>query len=111
VKQIIKIGGNAEFSFEYDFGNFWQQEVDLEQTMEPEPRIKYSCSMEAARPCPPDDVGGIWIHADFLKAISDPKNENHGDEARERRQADAKRFGLAEVLLTDREIPDTFPPS
>jgi hypothetical protein len=27
--------------------------------------------------CPPEDCGGIWGYYDFLKAIQDPKHEEH----------------------------------
>ena len=65
--------------YEYDFGDSWQHEIFLENTLEPEPKVKYPRCVEGARACPPEDCGGIGGYADFLEAISNPKHPSHRD--------------------------------
>jgi len=79
LSQIAKVRRTVQFTYEYDFGDSWQHEIVLEQTMEPESKVTYPRCVDGARACPPDDVGGIWGYADFLAAISDPKHESHRD--------------------------------
>jgi len=79
LSQIAKMGRKVRFTYEYDFGDGWQHEIVLEKTLEPEPKVKYPRCVEGARACPPEDVGGVWGYADFLKAIADPKHESHDD--------------------------------
>ena len=42
-------------------------------------KAKYPLCVEGARACPPEDVGGVWGYADFLEAIQNPENEQHGE--------------------------------
>jgi hypothetical protein len=41
--------------------------------------LVYPLLIEAAGRRPPEDVGGPWGYAEFLKAIADPKHENHAE--------------------------------
>src|SRR5271157_3708101 len=79
LSQIVKAGENARFVYEYDFGDSWQHSIQFERVVEPEPKVKYPRCTEGARACPPEDCGGVWGYADFLKAIADPKHPDHRD--------------------------------
>jgi hypothetical protein len=79
ISQVTKMGRKVRFTYEYDFGDYWQHEVVLERTLEPEPRVKYPRCVGGERACPPEDVGGVWGYAEFLEAIADPKHESHRD--------------------------------
>jgi hypothetical protein len=79
LSQIVKAGKNARFVYEYDFGDSWQHSIQFERVVEPEPKVKYPRCAEGARACPPEDCGGVWGYADFLKAIADPKHPDHRD--------------------------------
>ena len=69
--------GIKRFIFEYDFGDGWEHVVQFEGAVEPEPGAKYPRCVKGARHCPPEDCGGPWGYADFLKAIRDPKHPEH----------------------------------
>ena len=79
LSQIVKAGKNARFVYEYDFGDSWQHSIQFERVVEPEPKVRYPRCAEGARACPPEDCGGVWGYADFLKAIADPKHPDHQD--------------------------------
>ena len=36
-----------------------------------------SVCVAGERACPPEDVGGVWGYAEFLKAIRNPKHAEH----------------------------------
>jgi len=79
---LPKTGDGFRFVYEYDFGDSWDHEVLFEGCVPPEPGRSYPACVEGARACPPEDVGGTYGYADFLKAIRNPKNKEH-DEMRE----------------------------
>ena len=79
ISKIAKMGRKVRFTYEYDFGDSWQHEIVLEKTLEPEPKVKHPRCVEGARACPPEDVGGVWGYADFLKAMADLNHEDHDD--------------------------------
>jgi hypothetical protein len=65
------------FLYSYDFGDGWEHEIQIERivTMQPdEPRI---LCLEGANACPPEDVGGPYSYAKFLKIIGNPKHPEH----------------------------------
>jgi len=71
-------GPNLKMRYEYDFGDGWQHSVVLEKISDRiEPANLYPRCIAGKRACPPEDVGGVWGYADFLRAISDPKHEQH----------------------------------
>ncbi len=67
----------SKFAYEYDFGDSWDHEVLVEKIFPPEPGVKYPLCVKGKRACPPEDVGGVWGYDKFLKAICDPKHEEH----------------------------------
>jgi len=79
ISKIANMGRKVRFTYEYDFGDSWEHEIVVEKTLEPEPKVKYPRCVEGARACPPEDCGGTWGYADFLKAIADPKHPEHRD--------------------------------
>lgn len=76
LKDILK-QGNEQFVFEYDFGDGWDHVVKVEKAVEFEQDIEYPRCIKGARQCPPEDCGGPYGYAEFLKAISDPKHSEH----------------------------------
>ena len=64
-------------AYEYDFGDSWHHEVAFEGCPNLEPGRAYPLCLEGKGACPPEDVGGVWGYADFVKVIQDPANERH----------------------------------
>src|SRR5206468_6936156 len=51
--------------------------VLFEGCPEAEAGRQYPICLEGERACPPEDVGGVWGYADFLKAIANRKHKEH----------------------------------
>jgi hypothetical protein len=64
-------------TYEYDFGDSWVHDVVLEAVLPPGGDGRFPIVEAGRRACPPEDVGGIYGYADFLKAIANPKHPEH----------------------------------
>ena len=67
----------SRIRYTYDFGDDWEHDVMVERITPPEAGVKYSRCTDGARACPPEDVGSTSGYAEFLKAIRNPKHEEH----------------------------------
>lgn len=76
-KLLPRSAKRTRWLYEYDFGDGWQHEILFEGYPSMEKGKKYPLCLEGERACPPEDCGGPWGYADFLKAIADPKHEQH----------------------------------
>jgi hypothetical protein len=77
LSQIAAMGRKMRFRYDYDFGDSWQHEIVLEQTLKPEPHVNYPRCIDGARACPPEDIGGVWGYAEFLEVMADPSHSNY----------------------------------
>ncbi len=95
---LNQLSPGAKFVYEYDFGDGWEHVVLIEKALPPDPERRYPVCIKGRRACPPEDVGGIWGYEEFLKAIQDPKHEEH-EEYLEwvGGEFDPERFDLEEV--------------
>jgi len=59
----------------YDFGDYWEHEIQYEGRLTVEPKAKYPQCLDGARACPPEDVGGVWGYAELIEALADPQQE------------------------------------
>ena len=96
---------NAAFIYEYDFGNGWEHEVVVEKILSADPKKNRAVCLAGENACPPEDCGGIWGYYELLKAVNNPKHEDHqemldwlGD------QFDPGRFDLQKVNTTLRAL-------
>ncbi len=67
-----------EFEFRYDFGDGWEHRIIVTDRLPTAGRIRPAC-LAGRGACPPEDVGGPWGYADFLKAIADPRHARHAE--------------------------------
>lgn len=72
-------GKGDQFVYTYDFGDWWEHEVAVEDVFPAEPDEVYPLCVAGARACPPEDVGGAYGYADFLEAIADPHHPDHAE--------------------------------
>src|SRR3972149_3664448 len=69
----------AKFMYEYDFGDSWEHEILVEKILPPDPQMKHPVCLKGKGACPPEDVGGVWGYAEFLRAIRDPEHSEHDE--------------------------------
>ena len=72
-------GGRFAFTYEYDFGDGWEHEILFEGCLLAKKGARYPLCVEGERACPPEDVGGTYGYQDYLKAMTDPKHDEHAD--------------------------------
>jgi hypothetical protein len=91
------------FSYEYDFGDSWRHEIQLEEIVPAEPDSRYPRCLAGARACPPEDVGDIGGYAYYLDALADPMHEEHHMYLEWRGEFDPEAFDVEEVNRELRE--------
>lgn len=57
---------DAEFFYEYDFGDSWGHILKLEKTLRKP--VKVPLCSAGHRACPPEDCGGPWVYGEFLQS-------------------------------------------
>src|SRR4030042_1523573 len=57
----------------------WEHELGVEKILLGQEHLRTPICLKGKRACPPEDVGGVWGYENFLKAIHDPKHEEHDD--------------------------------
>ncbi|NUQ61233.1 MAG: hypothetical protein HUU20_02025 [Pirellulales bacterium] len=93
------------FVYEYDFGDSWRHTVEIENTVQPEPGIRYPRCTAGKRACPPEDCGGPWGYENLVEAIHDPAHKDHGEKVEWYGGLDPEQFDLDQVnrdLLSSR---------
>ena len=68
--------------YEYDFGDGWVHEIEVEKVLPAEPGKRYPLCLAGKRACPPEDCGGMPGYERLLEVLRDPKHEEH-EEMRE----------------------------
>jgi hypothetical protein len=63
----------------YDFGDSWEHDIVVEKILPAEKGTPHLRCLEGQRACPPEDVGGVWGYADFVKAIRNPGHPEHAE--------------------------------
>ena len=72
-------GEGAQIAYEYDFGDYWQHELVVEEILEAEPGRSYPVCLAGSRACPPEDCGGTSGYERLIEALRDPQHEDHID--------------------------------
>jgi len=67
----------TRFTYTYDFGDWWEHEIAVEDVVPADPDERYPLCIGGARACPPEDVGGAYGYADMLVALADPEHSEH----------------------------------
>lgn len=62
----------ARFSYQYDFGDNWDHDIEVLGVGAPEP----GC-VDGEGACPPEDCGGVSGYDEFREAIADPTHPEH----------------------------------
>ena len=65
------------FSYIYDFGDGWEHEIELEESLPAGGGGSHPILLAGERACPPENVGGIPGYEEFLTVINNPHHAHH----------------------------------
>jgi Plasmid pRiA4b ORF-3-like protein len=71
--------GGTRAQYEYDFGDGWEHDVELEAIGRREPDTKYPRCLAGERACPPEDCGGPPGYERLLEILANPANEEYDE--------------------------------
>jgi hypothetical protein len=71
------VGPGTRMSYVYDFGDWWEHEVVVEEVLQADPQVRYPVCVAGERACPPEDVGGPEGYEEFIAALTDPHHPRH----------------------------------
>jgi hypothetical protein len=66
-----------KLNYEYDFGDGWEHEIEIENRVGFDARLAYPLCIGGARACPPEDSHGPHGYQEFLAAIRDKTHPEH----------------------------------
>ena len=96
ISRLVRKGVKS-FTYTYDFGDSWEHEILVEETLAPEQQADYPVCIAGERACPPEDCGGVWGYADLLEALESPEDEENQERLEWVGDFDPDEFDLAEV--------------
>lgn len=65
------------FRYTYDFGDWWEHEVRVEDVTGADPEERYPVCSGGQRACPPEDVGGPSGYRELLEILADQSSPQH----------------------------------
>jgi hypothetical protein len=65
------------FAYQYDFGDCWDHDVDVEALLPQEAGKLYPVCRAGEGACPPEDCGGTTGFAELVEVLADPDHEEH----------------------------------
>jgi hypothetical protein len=74
--QSVLYGPKSSIRYEYDFGDTWDHQVQLEKVVELDQPVLALC-LGGARSCPPEDCGGFWGYDNLLEILKNPKHPEY----------------------------------
>ncbi|NES12969.1 MULTISPECIES: plasmid pRiA4b ORF-3 family protein [Micromonospora] len=68
------VGKGDRFQYVYDFGDWWEHDLLVEDVCAADPDERYPVCPVGERACPPEGIGGPAGHAVLLAALADPEH-------------------------------------
>ena len=90
--------GTRRFRYDYDFGDGWEHDLEVEELFEPEPGTVLPRCIGGKRSGPPEDVGGPHGYVESLAAFANSRHPRHREFADWfPRDFDPERFDLESI--------------
>ncbi|MFI6263992.1 plasmid pRiA4b ORF-3 family protein [Micromonospora sp. NPDC051006] len=71
------LGKGSRFQYTYDFGDWWEHDLVVEDAVTADPEERYPTCLDGERAGPPEDVGGAPGYQGLLVALADPGHPEH----------------------------------
>ncbi|MCF0091657.1 plasmid pRiA4b ORF-3 family protein [Micromonospora sp. NPDC049114] len=66
------LGKGSRFSYTYDFGDWWEHDLVVEDALTADQDERYPVCLDGERACPPEGIGGPPGYQALLAALADP---------------------------------------
>ncbi|MFG3555426.1 plasmid pRiA4b ORF-3 family protein [Micromonospora sp. NPDC047557] len=66
------LGKGSRFSYTYDFGDWWEHDLVVEDALTADQDERYPVCVDGQRACPPESIGGPSGYQALLAALADP---------------------------------------
>ncbi|WP_435206022.1 plasmid pRiA4b ORF-3 family protein [Micromonospora sp. bgisy143] len=66
------LGKGTRFSYTYDFGDWWEHDLVVEDALAADQDERYPLCLDGAGACPPEGIGGPLGYQALLAALTDP---------------------------------------
>ncbi len=73
----LQLAPGDRLQYLYDFGDNWQHVFELEEVLQGDAKDLTPRCLGGDCSTPPEDVGGAPGYEEFLRALADPKHEEH----------------------------------
>lgn len=71
--RLDAVAGKGDgFRYTYDFGDWWEHEVAVEDVFTADPDERYPACVGGARACPPEEIGGANGFGELLEVLEVP---------------------------------------
>jgi hypothetical protein len=71
------LGKGSRFQYVYDFGDWWEHDLVVEDVLAADPDERYPICVAGERACPPEGIGGPSGHQLLVAALADPAHPEH----------------------------------
>jgi hypothetical protein len=75
----LKLKVKDSFLYIYEFIDYWEHRIILEEITTPDMLIKYPLCLDGRRACPPEDCGGPLGYKKILVAFKNKRDSKHHD--------------------------------
>ncbi|SIN40039.1 plasmid pRiA4b ORF-3 family protein [Micromonospora cremea] len=65
------LGKGSRFTYTYDFGDWWEHDLVVEDALTADPEERYPVCLDGERACPPEGIGGPSGYRALLVALAD----------------------------------------
>jgi hypothetical protein len=89
--------GCRKFGYEYDFGDSWKHEIEIEETLPEEARLDHPVCLAGEKACPPEDCGGVWGYYDIVEALKHPDDPRFAERLEWAAEFDPEELDLVTV--------------
>ena len=72
----LGLRARSRIRYLYDFGDSWEHDIVVEQTLDVDPDVTYPLCLAGKRACPPEDCGGVGGYENLIEALNRAADPN-----------------------------------
>ncbi len=89
--------GARKFTYDYDFGDSWQHEIEIEETLPEGKKPAHPVCIAGEKACPPEDCGGVWGYYEIVEGLKNPRDRRYAERLEWAGDYDPEEFDTAKI--------------